>query len=240
MFTPFTFQQPQLVTNGLVLYLDAADRTSYPAYGTTWRDLAGGNNGTFINGPTYNSGNGGSIVFDGADDYTNLGNLSYNRTTFSVFAWANFPTYHSNWKSGVITKWYTGGGSGADNEWFLGVNDIGGPSPFACTVQYGAGGSSLVSISDTVNYVTNIWYCVGFTWNSGVLSLYKNGNFINSTSTINTSAQITTQPVYVANFYNATNYPSNVKVANTQIYNRALTAAEVAQNFNAQRQRFNI
>jgi hypothetical protein len=55
-----------IITDGLVLLLDAANSKSYPGTGTTWTDLSrSGNNGTLINGPTFNSGNGGSIVFDG-------------------------------------------------------------------------------------------------------------------------------------------------------------------------------
>ena len=61
---------PKLVTNGLVLCLDAANKLSYPGSGTTWYDLSGNaNNGTLTNGPTFNSANSGSIVFDYIDDY---------------------------------------------------------------------------------------------------------------------------------------------------------------------------
>jgi len=64
---------PNTVTDGLVLYLDAANTRSYPGTGTTWSDLSrGGNNGSLINGPTFNGGNGGSIVFDGTNDSVNL------------------------------------------------------------------------------------------------------------------------------------------------------------------------
>ena len=64
---------PDLVQNGLVLALDASDRNSYPGSGTTWRDMSGNsNNGTLTNGPTFNSANGGSIVFDGSDDYAQI------------------------------------------------------------------------------------------------------------------------------------------------------------------------
>ena len=61
---------PSLVMNGLVLALDAANPKSYPGSGTTWTDLSGrGNTGTLTNGPTYSSANGGSLVFDGTNDY---------------------------------------------------------------------------------------------------------------------------------------------------------------------------
>ena len=63
---------PDIVEDGLVLCLDAANINSYPKTGTTWTDLKGGNNGTLINGPTFDAGNGGSIVFDGSDDRVDI------------------------------------------------------------------------------------------------------------------------------------------------------------------------
>jgi len=62
------FYNPKIVTDDLVLCLDAANKRSYPGTGTTWTDLAGSNDGTLINGPTFDTTNGGSIVFDGSDD----------------------------------------------------------------------------------------------------------------------------------------------------------------------------
>ena len=59
---------PKIVTDGLVLCYDAANDRSYPNTGTTWTDLAGSNNGTLTNGPTFDTTNGGSIVFDGTND----------------------------------------------------------------------------------------------------------------------------------------------------------------------------
>ena len=82
---------PTIVTNGLVLALDAGDKNSYVSGSTTWFDLTGVNNGTLVNGPTFNSGSGGSIVFDGVDDYVNLGNLGINHP-FHVSFWALEPT----------------------------------------------------------------------------------------------------------------------------------------------------
>jgi hypothetical protein len=61
---------PKIVSSGLVLCLDAANKLSYPGTGTTWTDLSGtGKNLTLTNGPTFNAGNMGSIVFDGTNDY---------------------------------------------------------------------------------------------------------------------------------------------------------------------------
>ncbi|MEK9696312.1 MAG: hypothetical protein VW270_11135, partial [Candidatus Poseidoniales archaeon] len=59
---------PKIVTDDLVLCYDAANNRSYPKTGTTWTDLAGSNDGTLTNGPTFDTTNGGSIVFDGTND----------------------------------------------------------------------------------------------------------------------------------------------------------------------------
>ena len=81
---------PRIITNGLVLALDAADRNSYVSGSTTWTDLSGnGRNATLTNGPTFNSENGGCIVFDGVDDYA-LSSLSVNSiTNVTIQCWVN-------------------------------------------------------------------------------------------------------------------------------------------------------
>jgi len=66
----------KIVTDGLVLSLDTSDLNSYPGSGTTWNDLAGSNNGTLDNGTAYSSGNGGTFIFDGADDTITFGDSS--------------------------------------------------------------------------------------------------------------------------------------------------------------------
>ena len=68
---------PTIVTNGLVLALDAGDRNSYVSGSTTWFDLTGVNNGTLVNGPTFNTGSGGSIVFDGSNDYCGFNSFDF-------------------------------------------------------------------------------------------------------------------------------------------------------------------
>ena len=67
---------PRIVTDGLVFCLDAANELSYAGTGNTWTDLVGGNNGTLTNGPTFSEENVGSLVFDGANDYIDLGNAN--------------------------------------------------------------------------------------------------------------------------------------------------------------------
>ena len=73
-----------IIVDGLVLNMDAANRASYPKTGTTWTDTINGNNGTLVNGPTFSEDGGGSIVFDGVNDYVSMNNKnpSFINSTF--------------------------------------------------------------------------------------------------------------------------------------------------------------
>jgi hypothetical protein len=85
------FHSPRIVTDGLVLALDAANSLSYPGSGTTWTDLSGkGNNGTLVNGPTFSPTNGGSIVFDGTNDYISFpNNPNLDSQAITMESWSN-------------------------------------------------------------------------------------------------------------------------------------------------------
>ena len=84
---------PNTVTDGLVLYLDAANVKSYASGSTSWNDLVGTNNGTLVNGPTFSRANGGSIVFDGTNDTTNFGNiLNIGLNSLTISCWVKFTT----------------------------------------------------------------------------------------------------------------------------------------------------
>jgi len=107
------------VTSGLVLYLNAADRNSYTSGSATWQDLSGnGNNGTLTNGPTFNSANGGSIQFDGNDDYISMRNFIGNVTTFTVCKWINLSSNQTS--RTIFSNYITAGGT----NWVTGISDI--------------------------------------------------------------------------------------------------------------------
>jgi hypothetical protein len=98
---------PKLVTDGLVLCLDAANPKSYPGSGTTWTDLSGnGNNGTLVNGVGYNSSNGGSLSFDGVDDYVQFSAVSVQTVCFWGRMDADIPSL-----AGLVCTSATGDGS---------------------------------------------------------------------------------------------------------------------------------
>lgn len=138
---------PPIVTNGLVLHLDAGDTASYPVTGTTWTDLSGnGNNGTLVNGVGYNSANGGSLVFDGVNDRVS--------TTFkpsgarSYFIWIKYNTVNS------LPNGYSLTGTQQANAFnYLGIKNGG--------AFYYYAGTSGGTIDSTI-LSANIWYQQGF------------------------------------------------------------------------------
>jgi hypothetical protein len=228
-----------IVTDQLLINIDANWYNSYKTGNTTWNDISGNfNNATLTNSPAFDTRNGGSVVFDGTDDYGNFGNLSYNRSNFSVFAWVNYPTVHGLWDSTIASKWYTGGSNGSNNEWSFGADGQVGPSPFAAVVQYAAGGSNILSVVGGPIYSANTWYHVGFTWTGGTLSLYVNGVMVASGYTANSSAQTTTQPLAIASFLNLSTYCTNMKLGSFLMYNKALSQTEILKNYNTQKGRY--
>ena len=215
------FGGPNIVDNGLVLYLDAGNRKSYPGSGTTWFDKSGfSNNGTLTNGPTFNTGSLGSIVFDGVDDYVSLNNNGQLNTLTSNFAW---------------NVWVKTPSSFVENDYRM----ILSTNQFYCYLslfnnQFTFDTSGMINRFGILN--PNTWYNATVTRISNIDYCYINSSLINSVSdsfSINGTFNIGRW-----NYNNTLYYNSNI--ANVQIYNRGLSQAEVIQNFNALRGRFGI
>jgi hypothetical protein len=97
---------PDGISDGLVLALDAANKVSYPGSGTGWYNLSGTiQSGSLINGPTFNGGNGGSIVFDGVDDYVDISSAKLFATNkFSLGFWIKVTSFTGTYCSGAISN----------------------------------------------------------------------------------------------------------------------------------------
>jgi hypothetical protein len=219
-----------IVTSGLVLSLDAANSRSYPGSGTTWRDLSGNNNsGSLVNGPTFNSANGGSIVFDGTNDNINLGNPDSLNITGSITlsSWIRL----TNWNNypGIITKGYdvTGGYSIhiRDNYsiWFEILSS-----------------TNVRQIYNPTNLIIslNSWFNVVCTYNQTQMQIYINGSAAGSGYSTSVLMKITSSNVLIGNLPTYGFFNGNI--SNVQIYNRALSASEIEQNYNATKARFNL
>jgi hypothetical protein len=217
------FRGPNVVTNGLVLALDAANPKSYMSGSTTWNDLSGNNNnGTLTNGPTFSSANGGSIVFDGVNDYINVPSITWTPTAFTV-NWFTFGNTRGSNNNQVI---------GASNGW--GAFQFHSESQGSIYVGIDVGTRLAPGTIPNDTYVLNVYQNFTFTYGSGIGSFFKNGILIASKSM--------TTPAAWTGFYIGDNGTNTINglIPLTQIYNRALSASEVLQNYNALKSRFNL
>jgi hypothetical protein len=224
------YRGPRVVTDGLVLYLDAANTKSYPGTGTTWGDISrGGNNGTLVNGPTFDSGNGGSIIFDGVDDYANIPIPSVNSyNTITICGFIKWLSYGSDMFLGMTTYdvWTAGNCLGFNN----GASNV-----------IGINAATVTSLGLLGN-----WRYYTFVMNkSGLLStnkIYINGVSVGPlTAVVNLDGNI---PGFNTNLrlcsWNNGGYNGNMQYGNLQVYNRELSPQEILQNFNAQKSRFGL
>jgi len=231
---------PKIVTSGLVLCLDAADKKSYSGSGTAWNDLSGNNrNGTLTNGPTFSSANGGSVAFNGTNAYVAMpsGSLrSYTGTRSSASVW--FKTaISSSTRQVIFGDWDS---TGSLETARLELTAYGSPSSgkVGGAINYKAGDSQ-VPVDSTTTISTNVWYNVVLQYNGTSTELYLNGILEGSKNTSETGGNSTGQ-FAIARAGNFHALFLNGSIANVIIYNRALSATEVLQNFNATRGRFGI
>jgi hypothetical protein len=236
---------PRIVTNGLTLCLDAANRNSYPGSGTIWRDLSGNNNnGTLTNGPAFNPSNGGNILFDGTNDYVSFTSTtvgSFNNSTFSFGLW-----FYFNGLSQVKTL-FSKRNDHPFNQYNMGISD---------DIQNGTSGTKLGVFLNPDGGDSTLWnnlnYSLPYTgWHYGmcvvnttVQTMYLNGVSVvtGNKNYAGYTFNIVDKPLYVA-ATNSNNNPTNFfgsNIAVVYLYSRSLTASEVLQNFNANRRRFGI
>jgi hypothetical protein len=220
---------PKIVTDGLVLYLDAANPKSIVSGSTTWNDLSrGGNNGILTNGPVFNSGNGGSIVFDGSDDYVSCGNSSnLQGTVGSAFAWVKTTTPGSGYR-GIITK---------QNSWGLYVRDN-----ILVTYDW----NSATDRTTGINISDGTWknVAITFTETTGTplnnVIIYLNGNPVLITTVKYVNNTINIELGRGGNGSGGTIQLLNGNISQALVYNRVLTSQEVLQNYNATKTRFGL
>jgi hypothetical protein len=230
---------PTLVTDGLVLALDAADINSYPGTGTAWYDVSGGgNNSTLVNGPTFNSGNGGNIVFDGTNDYattfTTPSSLQGD-PNFTVCAWMK-RTANAGGNTG--TWGLSGDGNGINSWWSDNANEITIDTWGQATFTTG------------VTYPLNEWVFVAWQKIAGNMTranciLWR--NLISYTGTQLTVLRPEAGPpnignngVNIARISQTYSTPTPIQVGKFWIYNRVLTPQEIHQNYNTTKTRFGL
>jgi len=228
------FIPSSIVTNGLVLNLDAGDVNSYSGSGDTWFDLSGnGNNGTLVNmdGSNYS---GGALSFDGSDEYVQIiGNASNTPSSMTLFCFI-YPT--NTRPEEIIAAQDNGLGYRFMTRVY--ENETGTLWGFKPTgdVNIVPPPPELVEYKGTTALRNNTWYCLAITYTTSNLVLYLNGN-----------AELNQSNPY------ALTHGGNIRLGDGigsaqrhlqgnlpifMMYNRALTAAEIQQNFLALKDRF--
>ena len=238
MATQYAFGK--IVTDGLVLALDAADKNSYPGSGTTWYDVSGrGTNGSLLNGPTFNSQNGGSIALDGIDDRITFGSPNIS-TSCTVSQWIQPLTGSSTFI----------GHTSVNSATAVLYSQLIKPSSIwyhqILVSGYAAGFAQEMNVyfqSNVTQFVENNKpYNFSFTWertfNSGsILKTHINGVYREQQQNTN-NFWTNTASLATTTYDIPSTYKGNVST--TIFYNRALSAQEILQNYNAQKSRFNL
>jgi hypothetical protein len=226
-----------IVIDGLVLYLDAGNPASYPGSGTIWSDLSGnGNNGTLVNGVGYNIGNLGSLVFDGVDD----------RGTFTSPITSSSPQSYEVWVKAIPSPTASGGfgyilhNNSATNfigDAYMGIGYAGSTLQTREIFAFFNGawnnmGTGVIGNTTTVRQIV-------LTWNGSSQIAYVDGTQRVSQALTTTPSNFSTTTSF-GDFRDSTFRPIVGDIYSIKIYNRALIASEIQQNFIATRSRFGI
>lgn len=217
-----------IVTSGLLLHLDAGNVSSYPGSGTTWTSLVGSYTATLGAGVGYNSGNGGSLTFNGGSVATatvaSASALTSLLNNFTVEAW-----YSSNNISGYKPQiMATGSGS---NGFVFGQYST-APTGWKVT-KYGVVDIYIGSIPQNTN-----WHQVVLTYSStGGVTVYVDGV---SSGTYNNNINLANPNITTLPIGKGEGLYHNGKMSIVRMYNTALTSTQVLQNFNANKSRFGL
>ncbi len=225
---------PKIVSSGLVLCLDAANKVSYTGSGTSWRDLSGNNNiGTLTNGPTFSSANGGSIVFDGTNDYVSVAyNAILNTPTGATYEVWIKPTVATT--GPFLNRGTSDSGATTDNPRFITI------STGQLYFDWSSPGSDVYLETATGVVTMGSWnQVIGLATPSAQLRTFVNGRETSYSSRVNSLPSTLPNTSTALEIGAATYYQFfNGSIAIVRLYNRVLTATEILQNYNAVKGRF--
>jgi hypothetical protein len=216
-----------VVTTGLQLYLDAGNASSYPGSGTTWTDLTvNGRNGTLTNGPTYSATNGGSIVFDGSNDFVQCtGSLTVTAATFVTWIRRNG---NQGQYDGILFSRGTTTTTGMD---FQVSNQLG--------YTWNDAGNTYGWQSGLV--IPDLTWCmvaISVTSTAATAYLCQTSGITTSTNTVSHGSSLIDDIKIARDEFSTRYFTGNIAIA--QLYNIALSAEQIAQNFAADRARFGV
>jgi hypothetical protein len=226
-----------VITRGLNMYLDASDAGSYPETGTIWHDVVNTYNGTLTNGAVYNSAGSGSIYFDGTNDYigfSGTGGIPTSLSTATMTMWVNLSRKSGG---GQQFQQIAGWRDDVDSDFFFLLLDSSGATVNTEARIRTSGGTTYDINSDFTSYFGN-WVYVAFVVNTNRTDLYFNESLVGS-NTNKTGSFASSLELRIGQNLSGT-FQTLGYVSNFAFYNRALSIAEVRQNFNVQRGRFGV
>ena len=228
-----------IVTDGLILHLDASDRLSYSG-GATWKDRSlNGYNGTLNNGPSFFYTYGGEIVFDGTSDRVNILNSpllsSHSNNETSVCAWVRVESF-----TGSPVVYLRNSADNNQDYIRLGFATNGRIQVNLRLLAGGVTGTNTFLSASTVS--TNTWMLVCFTYDGFHLKMYKDGNSFHSVSYTATLQDSSSNAQSIIGSDKDADYNQflNGRVGELYCYNKALTASEIKQMYNATKGRFSV
>jgi hypothetical protein len=238
MATQYAFGK--IVTNGLILALNAADRNSYPGSGTAWRDVSGNsNNGTLVNSPTFSTTNNGMFTLNGTNQYvsSSVGTTLDIGTSVSVTfsCWIRYTVSAANY-TGLIAK-TTSTNPDTGFQMLLYTNKL------SCELAAGGVFIGPGNIIGTTILNTGQWFNTVLTINrnTNTVSAYVNGVLESSVTNASVSSNnLTSTSNLLIGVERTSGLFLNGNIASAQVYTVALTATEIQQNYNAQKSRFGL
>lgn len=234
------------ITDSLRLYLDAGYGQSFfnsfdfqqrvnTLFTSTWRDISGwGAVATLFNGPSYSTAGGGSIVFDGTNDYAIVGSQTFNSTTTSSFTIETVFRRNNSTPLNFDTIYLHGNGTGLTDSRVWMVLDNNNNGQLAINYFSGAGFDNYITLNNAL-FDTNFHHTVQVVDKSLNLMYGYYDNQLAGTSSIrpNSTTSVTTLDIAGINY-------ADVTIGYIRIYSKALSASEITTNYNSQKTRFGL
>ena len=227
-----------IVTENLIYSIDIANPDSYVSGSTSLNNqIDNQNNGVITNGVGFDEANGGSLDFDGADDYVELGSIDstnplslYDQTGFSIDMWLA-PEFAGDDFQRIIEKSTAGSSIGG---WGAVLK------PSNKTMYFFIDGSTIGNYTDSA---ANAGAWRHYTWTrkgNNSIKLYINGSLVYDVTSATKSIPSDTADMRIGSWNHSTGREYNGKIANIKVYNKELSAEEVSQNYNALKTRFGL
>lgn len=232
----------QHVTSGLVGYWDAGNSASYAGSGTTWTNISGvGTNGTLFNSTPFTKDRGGGFTFNGTNRYGECAHTSeYNSASITCIAWVLSSSTNSNTYRPILCK-HTMPASTSNRDYQIYTHRKPGSSGLPDALHFSSresSGSWTVDLPSGAP-AAGEWGCYGFWVDGDTLQTgaIVNGQKLSTAATLSAGLPQLTAPLWIGR---GDYHYSNATISVIQLYNRALSASEITQNFNAFRGRFGL